>query len=356
MNPLQASPSNLLDASEPVYRQIADRVRDKILNGQMESGMKLPNTEEMANLWKTNIRTMHLALSQLVKEGLLTRVPRRGTFVRPRREDLTHVGIYVTQEMSMSLVCRFYQELILKLAERMGRFDIRHSLWVDIRSESELRENWEALNLAVRRQEIQGLISISSNDSNRRWMTELSIPVAHLGEGDFPSMVSLDRRQLFALSFQRLKDQGCRSVGVIGDLRHKLKYLEIAKELGMTIEEPWIRTPSSFIEPNLRELWGYEQFLDLWNLESRPDGLAVLEDVMCRGVITGALSRQVEVPGELKLVLHRNAEVPLLCPFSASFVESSCAEVAEALLQQLQRTFRKERSKPVLVPYRHARN
>lgn len=347
-----------LDPSDAIYRQIADRVREKILKGDLKSGLKMPTTEEMANEWGTNVRTMHLALSQLVKEGLLTRVPRRGTFVRAREKYLTHVGIYVNQELSMSPVCRFYQEIITNLGERMERLDIRHSLWIDTRPRCKASEPWEKLHLAARQQDIQGAIAVSSTALNRDWLTRLPIPIAHLGGSELSTDVMLDSDQFFTLSLQRLKDKGCKTAGIIGGISpEKLEtFLHIAKEQDIEVRDEWTRTPPSFIEPNLREQWGYEQFLAFWSLENRPEGLIVFEDIIARGVITAVLVRQVDVPGELKLVLHRNTEIPLLCPVAASFVESSCAEVAEALLQQLQREFRKERTKPILVPFRHARN
>ena len=71
-----------IDKRQPLYRQIAHHVRRSILNGEFPADTKLPSTQELETLWSVNSNTVQVALSMLVKEGLLDRVPRRGTFVR----------------------------------------------------------------------------------------------------------------------------------------------------------------------------------------------------------------------------------------------------------------------------------
>jgi hypothetical protein len=51
------------------------------------------------------------------------------------------------------------------------------------------------------------------------------------------------------------------------------------------------------------------------------------------------MREQISIPGELKLVLHRNAEVGLFCPVPASFLDIRIKEVAEALFLQARRLY-----------------
>ncbi len=52
-----------------------------IRNGDLRSGLKLPGTRAMAEVLGTHRRTLQIALDELVSQGWLEVVPRRGTFV-----------------------------------------------------------------------------------------------------------------------------------------------------------------------------------------------------------------------------------------------------------------------------------
>ena len=45
------------------------------------------------------------------------------------------------------------------------------------------------------------------------------------------------------------------------------------------------------------------------------------------------------VPGELKVVLHKNSEVDFVCPLPVMFLESDVRETARALIRQVQVQF-----------------
>jgi len=63
---------------------------------------------------------------------------------------------------------------------------------------------------------------------------------------------------------------------------------------------------------------------------------------------------QVRVPHELKLALHRNTEIELLCPVPATFVDSSCAATAQALWTQVRRQFHGEVCTLINLPFQLA--
>ena len=89
----------------------------------------------------------------------------------------------------------------------------------------------------------------------------------------------------------------------------------------------------------------------MWDLPHRPDGLIVYPNSCSVGVITGVLEKRVDIPRELKLVLHKHREIEYLCPIPVTFLYSSTTEVAKALLQQTIRQFRGERIGKVILPF-----
>jgi DNA-binding LacI/PurR family transcriptional regulator len=177
--------------------------------------------------------------------------------------------------------------------------------------------------------------------------------------------------QFSEMSLQAVAEQGCRSVGLICPMpstvtnsdnsRHENvsfygHFMDRARDLGLEVRNEWMRITHDEADPRgqagMQERFGCEEFLELWNLPARPEGLLVYPDTTVRGVILGLEKRQVRVPEELKLVLHKNEAIDLLCLMPATFVISSERLYAQALIEQVQKQFRGESCEPISVPFR----
>jgi DNA-binding LacI/PurR family transcriptional regulator len=84
-----------------LYRQIADRIRKQIENGELEPLARLPSMDELAKRHDVNKITVRKALAELRADGLIYSVPAQGTFVadptvqvnRRTRTSMPSVGI-----------------------------------------------------------------------------------------------------------------------------------------------------------------------------------------------------------------------------------------------------------------------
>ena len=122
--------------------------------------------------------------------------------------------------------------------------------------------------------------------------------------------------------------------------------------MGMTVRDEWIRNPTERGLPAAEvERFGYESFNSIWRNRGRPDGLVVFTDIAARGVLVAASQQQALMPDELSLVLHRNAEVGLFCPYPAAYMDARTAPVAEGLLDILERQLRGENAPPGVMKY-----
>jgi GntR family transcriptional regulator, arabinose operon transcriptional repressor len=65
------------------YAQLMSHIRERILDGSLPAGARLPTELEIAAEHQISRGTVRQAMSALVNEGLLERVRGRGTFVRP---------------------------------------------------------------------------------------------------------------------------------------------------------------------------------------------------------------------------------------------------------------------------------
>jgi GntR family transcriptional regulator len=70
--------------AEPAYRLVARELRAAILQGRYADGAQLPTDAELADRHRLSRQTVRRAFQDLVAEGMVDRIPGRGTFVAER--------------------------------------------------------------------------------------------------------------------------------------------------------------------------------------------------------------------------------------------------------------------------------
>ncbi|MEG2417310.1 MAG: GntR family transcriptional regulator, partial [Eubacterium sp.] len=66
---------------KPLYVQLEELIRNKIEEGEWKAQTAIPSESELNRMFGVSRMTIRSACSQLVQEGLLYRVPGKGTFV-----------------------------------------------------------------------------------------------------------------------------------------------------------------------------------------------------------------------------------------------------------------------------------
>jgi len=69
----------------PLYYQLENILREKIMSGAFAAGARLPTEAELIRLYGVGRITVRQALAALTKDGLIERKRRRGTFVTERK-------------------------------------------------------------------------------------------------------------------------------------------------------------------------------------------------------------------------------------------------------------------------------
>ena len=70
----------------PIYRQLMEQIRSLIASKQLQPGMMLPSTRELAATLEVNMMTVSKAFSKLEAEGVVERVRGRGMRVADSQE------------------------------------------------------------------------------------------------------------------------------------------------------------------------------------------------------------------------------------------------------------------------------
>lgn len=74
---------------EPIYRQLAEQVREAIARGQLSVGDRLPSVRELSRTLVVNPNTIARTYTDLEREGVLHTRPGLGVFVAAPGSELT---------------------------------------------------------------------------------------------------------------------------------------------------------------------------------------------------------------------------------------------------------------------------
>ena len=352
-----------IGTSEVAHKVILQKLRERILLGKLAPGTKLPSTTALASRWKTSRSTMHTALSNLVKEGLLERNHGSATYVSMRPRTLDRVGIYYDSPRVWTDEERvFVRSLQRQLEAKLAKMGIKISVFVDRRPKAKQRLVLQELSRAVAYGEIQGLIIATTNDFNLSALLNLHLPLSVMtGDTEIGCRIMSSEKQIFGSIFQRLAKKKCRSVGLISSLQtipdlpnlsdelyFTAHFLEEAERHRMLTRKEWTRVPREYVVE--KALYGYNDFHSLWGQPEHPEAVLVYPDMVVRGVITAALELGAHLSEKLTFCFHRNAHVDILCPFPALWTITDEAKIADALIDLVRRQHEGKPITPVIVP------
>jgi len=350
----------------PAYQQIENHIRAQIADGSLPVGSRLPTSDALARSMGTSVFTIQRALGRLCQDGLLDRKSKVGTFVRDTRKSLTTAGIYLGHDFQSDEHAS-YQRLLYRLViERLVQRDIKMQHWTDFRPPWEQTDLPPVMKQAVNRGEVQAVFVFKGGDSPiKQWASQVTLPAVYpTGNGGaVKACVHPDMAQMLQAGLQSLKEQGCRTVGLISTLETPYpnaassdmrvgfyrRFIDTLKELGMETRNEWMRVAQKY-EPQHMQ-FGYQQAQSLSSLSELPDGLFVFSDTAAMGVVTALLARGIAVPSRMKLALHVNEGITYPCPFAVTQMVNRVGIIADNLIEMIEKQLRGEPFDTVHIPY-----
>lgn len=331
--------------------QISDRIRRMIQESELTPGMKLPPTRTLAEQLGVDPTAVHRSLAQLVKEGLLVRTPRVGTFVAEPPGELKRIAYY-HRPLTAGHFGNFDRAVLTELAKIGHKRGFEVEVFSDTRP-AEVSEKEPSADLLrhTRTRWVQAVVSSSVSPEQVKWFSSLPVPSVSLVNPSHPRA----RREMTELAVRQLAARGCRRIGMITPLRvwedpkatpYELGmyhgYVSTMEKLGLPFRPEWLAGigpgGKSIREPDMAT-HGFDSFNRIWQgvpESERPDGIFVYPDLVAGGVLMAVAMRGVRVPEDLHLLIHANAELPMFCPYKVDRVVTRASDAARVLFEKIQ--------------------
>ncbi|MGY0372765.1 GntR family transcriptional regulator [Clostridium sp. JNZ J1-5] len=75
-------------SGEPIYEQIANQIKNLIINGELEEGDSLPSIRSLAKELQISVITTKRSYEELESEGFIETVAGKGSFVAAQNKEL----------------------------------------------------------------------------------------------------------------------------------------------------------------------------------------------------------------------------------------------------------------------------
>ncbi len=93
------------NSASPIYEQIKQQIKEQILRGTLPVGANLPSMRELAKDLGVSVITTKRAYEDLEKDGYLTSIRGKGTFVREQDTSiLKEKQFIIIEELTQALV------------------------------------------------------------------------------------------------------------------------------------------------------------------------------------------------------------------------------------------------------------
>ena len=296
------------------YRAVVSALRQEILAGTLVTGQRLPTQAELQARFQTTPVTIHRAIQELARAGLVRTQPRVGVFVadRPPGVDEYPLVFFTTPDSPAGLFWSRFNAMLVNEATQLTEQGPRKLIPFYGIQERDQSPDYAPLLERVQNQRLAGLIFACHpfHVMGTPILDRPGIPrVALLFNGELPGVagVALDFAGLFRRALDRLAARGRRRVAFLGvGIPRVLLPVNLEAELaarGLTMHPYW----KLFLSPDAPSSTSSVIQL-LWQAppDARPDALFISDDNLLQDATDGLLTAGIRVGDELDVVAHCN--------------------------------------------------
>ncbi len=330
----------------PLYIQIADDIKAKILKGKHRVGEVLGSQNELAEAYDVSLMTIKKALAKLMQEGLLFSRVGKGTYVAAKHpavnkampsQNLIGFVLRDLQSPFFSLIAQHAEESAYKqgynvlLSNSSGRAE---------KEEAQIRR---FRHLGARALIIASMTHIYHASPAMRALLREQFPfvmVSYMADEDMP-FIGTDHEQGGYLATQHLLQLGYKHIGyiegeegnLVGELR-KRGYGRALAEYGYRIDKRSVFRLRHRGESHDYQS-GYEIGKRFTKLARRPDAVFVYNDLAALGFQQAILDQGLKVPDDVAIVGFDNIVRGSYAPVPLTTIHQPTADIGNMAVSTL---------------------
>lgn len=334
--------------NEPIlYRQIYQTLRAEIASGRYPPGSQLPTEAEMMHRFGVSRATVRHALELLCREGLLVRIPAKGTFVR--HQDTPATAPQLIALLALDVQLDFFSKIIRGAEQEAASYGYK----LLVRSTDNDAEKERQCLLELQSHVSGFIIAPATGNQNHAHYGQLlvqGVPFVfvdrYLPEFNVDTVTS-DNVQGGYLATRHLLELGHRRIGVIS-ARKATTCLERLRGYRQALEEFGVPYDPSLVAQAMgkrRDGWdeylhqGRVQAQALLRLPQAPTALFAMNDLLAVGALRYLHEQGIRVPEEVAIVGYDGMELSDLVSPSLTTVEQQSlrmgAEAVRLLVHRL---------------------
>ncbi|MDD2707781.1 MAG: GntR family transcriptional regulator [Verrucomicrobiae bacterium] len=314
----------------PLYIQLKETIRSQIESGILKPGQSLPPTQELCKKYHISHITVRQALVDLTREGLLCRIPSRGTFVNDRKNvsSETTLGLIIPDQADVQS-SQFLSQLLLGIksvasAEQAGLL---------------LYTSHETTFLGdIQRGKVQGMILTNPQveDIRIRLLKQEKAALVVVGRVDEEGVCTVDNDNVWvgAQLTAHLLERGHRKIGLVNSPSHLTVsqdrfrgYEQALNEAGVGMDESLVRHGDFSRES------GYRNGKEL--IRKGVEALVCADDLVGLGVFEAAREEGRSIPGQLAVCGCNNSAFSLIFQPPMTTVDINAREIGAQAARKL---------------------
>ncbi len=340
------SPGPAADRQDRIVRWIRDRIAD----GRLQPGERLPTQSQMVARHRTTPVTVHKAMTRLASQGFIELRSRVGAFVSPFPPCSNRFALVMVSDVDdWSRQFQFDKVLAraaskLNITSRAGTDEtaVRTiEVYSRVHGVHESEEDLRRLCFDVENRRLAGLIITNrfaiEEPALRPLIGRKGLPVVGLLSRPAPrgvSLIHLDRQAFFTMALIRLRELGCRRVGIVAiDAAAEGEWQMFqrqAGEVGLQTQPYWrIDVHNRYPQMSVPAI----HMLSRLPESDRPDALVITDDSLVEAVTNAMVSTgAVEF---MRVVAHANFPLVTPCAVSAHRLGFDSTQVLATCVDRL---------------------
>lgn len=305
----------------PLFLQLKRLVRSEILEGKKKPGERIPFEKDLAKIYGFSRMTVHHALTELAKEGLVVRIKSKGTFVTDSVKMETDLAetqrrfAFIVPDIDDLFIHEIYRG-IEKTASKNG---YKAAVFSSMQSIDKEKENIQSLLIKKNRSEEGAIIFPTWGRANAEQIFELKkegIPfvlVDRFFRDIETDRVIVDNVEGGYSAVMHLIKHGHRRIGYIGGVdctadEDRLKgYLKALSDKCVVYDSQLVRKISSVdikksirFEPDYEG--GYKEMGKFLEMDNKPTAVFSANDYIAWGTLRAIRDAGLKVPDDIALV------------------------------------------------------